>query len=196
MCGYAVIGASIRISVDPVSSDGFNLITGTIWRASQTAAAETCCRCSLTVEHGFRKAEVMGSNPIIGSSSRKPSAGAFRRDPLLGDLTMQKLNDFGFMLSVVLVLAVLGCNSESSQSQSDATTAPSRNISTVDNELDVQIGQVKGRVHNVDIWSTPEGARMTVSDGKGEVLANRISSDELAAKYPQLHELYADLGPE
>ena len=37
---------------------------------------------------------------------------------------------------------------------------------------------------------------MTVSDDAGTVLENRISFDELAAKYPQLHELYANLGPD
>ena len=41
------------------------------------------CRCSSTVERGFRKAEVLGSNPTIGFWQRQLS---FRAKPLMGEV--------------------------------------------------------------------------------------------------------------
>ena len=107
---------------------------------------------------------------------------------------MQKLADVVFTFTVVAMFAVLGCDRATSLSQSDSTSVVQNTSVAADNKHDVPVGEFKGKDLQMHIWSTPEGPRIVVREVDGTVLTQPISADEFAEAYPQLHELYANLG--
>jgi hypothetical protein len=52
------------------------------------------------------------------------------------------------------------------------------------------IGSFRGRDHTVIIYSTSDGPRFTVTTAGGEVLAERLSGDEIEAELPDVYKTY------
>ena len=66
--------------------------------------------------------------------------------------------------------------------QGQATLAPS----APDQSPRMPMGTLEGRDLDLRIEATPDGTRYTVVDGQGVVIAERLTLDNLAERYPSL----------